>query len=110
MPLDDSTSSDSRGSTPPVPIRAAAGSRQIRCLDLHTEGEPLRVILSGFPTPSGPTVLARRREARERLDPLRRALMWEPRGHADMYGALVVPPDRPDSDFGEKRGLQKRLV
>jgi len=58
------------------------------------------VILSGFPTPAGSTVLARRRDAQARLDHLRRALMWEPRGHADMYGALLVPPERADSHFG----------
>ncbi|MEJ2540389.1 MAG: proline racemase family protein [Gemmatimonadota bacterium] len=85
---------------PRRPVPPAPGAILLDCLDLHTEGEPLRVILSGFPLPEGDTVLARRRDARARLDHLRRALLWEPRGHADMYGALVVPPERPDSDFG----------
>lgn len=87
----------SRDSTHPDP---APGATLIRCLDLHTEGEPLRVILDGFPVPPGRTILERRRAAREHHDALRTALMWEPRGHADMYGCLVVPPERPDSDFG----------
>lgn len=72
---------------------------RIETIDAHTEGEPLRVIVAGFPEPSGATVLARRRVARSDHDELRRALMWEPRGHADMYGCLVMPPVRPDSDF-----------
>lgn len=98
MPPDDSTSPDHPKAAAPVSTHPDA--RRIECLDMHTEGEPLRVILSGFPTPAGSTVLARRRDARAHFDHLRRALMWEPRGHADMYGALLVPPERADSDFG----------
>jgi trans-L-3-hydroxyproline dehydratase len=60
----------------------------------------LRVILAGFPALDGGTVLDRRRYARETLDHLRRALMWEPRGHADMYGCIVVPPVSEGADFG----------
>jgi trans-L-3-hydroxyproline dehydratase len=71
---------------------------RIRTIDAHAEGEPLRVILDGFPQPSGATVLERRRYAMEHLDPLRRALMWEPRGHADMYGCLVMPPVTEEAD------------
>ena len=72
---------------------------RIETIDAHTEGEPLRVIVAGFPELPGPTVLARRRVARSDYDEIRRALMWEPRGHADMYGCLVMPPVRPGSDF-----------
>ncbi|MXX77420.1 MAG: proline racemase, partial [Gemmatimonadales bacterium] len=72
---------------------------RIETIDAHTEGEPLRVIVAGFPELEGDTVLARRRVARTDHDELRRALMWEPRGHADMYGCLVMPPVRPGSDF-----------
>ena len=75
------------------------GWRRVSCVDLHTEGEPLRVIVSGFPRPEGDTVLERRAWAREHQDDLRRALMWEPRGHADMYGCLVMPPATPEADF-----------
>jgi trans-L-3-hydroxyproline dehydratase len=73
---------------PDVPDRLI----RIHTVDAHAEGEPLRVILDGFPMPVGETVLARLRDARERLDALRTALMWEPRGHADMYGCLLMPP------------------
>lgn len=72
---------------------------RIETIDAHTEGEPLRVIVAGFPELKGDTVLARRRVARADHDELRRALMWEPRGHADMYGCLLMPPVRPRSDF-----------
>ncbi len=74
--------------------------RTIRTIEAHTAGEPLRIVVDGFPQPAGDTMLARRRDARERFDDLRRALMWEPRGHADMYGALPTPPATPDGDLG----------
>ncbi len=74
--------------------------RTIRTIEAHTAGEPLRIVVDGFPTPRGDTMLERRHDARARLDGLRRALMWEPRGHADMYGALPTPPATPDGDLG----------
>ena len=73
---------------------------RIHTVDAHTEGEPLRVILAGYPELPGSTILERRASAKELHDHLRTALMWEPRGHADMYGCLIVPPERGDSDFG----------
>jgi proline racemase len=72
---------------------------RVRTVDAHAEGEPLRVILDGFPLPEGTTVPERRRSARERTDWLRRALMFEPRGHADMYGCLVMPPVTQDAEL-----------
>jgi proline racemase len=71
----------------------------IRTCEMHTAGEPVRIITTGYPIPEGATLLERRRDARERLDCYRRLLMAEPRGHAEMYGALLVPPDRPDAHF-----------
>ena len=73
---------------------------RITSIDAHTAGEPFRVITSGFPEPQGDTILARRRYAKEHLDHLRTALMWEPRGHADMYGCIVTPPVTPEADIG----------
>ena len=73
---------------------------RIRTVDLHTAGEPFRVIVDGVPAPEGATMLERRRHARSRLDHLRTALMWEPRGHADMYGCIVTPPVSDGADFG----------
>ncbi|MCG8469758.1 MAG: proline racemase family protein [Gemmatimonadetes bacterium] len=75
------------------------GCRVVRTIDAHAQGEPLRIITAGFPQPAGNTVLERRRDARERLDAWRTALMWEPRGHADMYGCLVMPPVLDGSHF-----------
>ncbi len=73
---------------------------KITAIDAHTEGEPFRVVTGGFPELPGETILARRRYAREHYDHLRTALMWEPRGHADMYGCLVGPPVTPGADLG----------
>lgn len=69
-------------------------------LDAHAGGEPLRLILSGVPELRGESILARRAEMLAEHDHIRRALMWEPRGHADMYGALLTPPVTPEADYG----------
>ncbi len=74
--------------------------RRITTIDSHAEGEPFRIITSGIDPLPGATILEKRRFAREHLDGLRRALVFEPRGHADMYGAIVTEPVRPDSDLG----------
>ncbi|HSO49073.1 MAG TPA: proline racemase family protein [Acidimicrobiia bacterium] len=68
-------------------------------IDSHTAGEPFRVVVGGTPPIPGATMIERRRFAQEHLDVLRRALMWEPRGHADMYGGLIGSPTDPSSDL-----------
>jgi proline racemase len=73
---------------------------QIRTIDAHTAGEPLRLIVGGFPAVEGRTILEQREYVREHHDHLRRALMLEPRGHADMYGALLTAPEHPGSHAG----------
>ena len=73
---------------------------RITTIDAHTGGEPFRVITGGYPHLPGDTILERRRYARENLDHLRTALMWEPRGHADMYGCIITPPVSPEADIG----------
>ncbi len=73
---------------------------EIQTIDSHTEGEPLRIILSGYPALKGKTLLEKRTNAHRLHDELRKALIWEPRGHRDMYGAIIVEPDTPDADFG----------
>lgn len=82
------------------PLQQRSSALEISTLDCHTCGEPLRIMTAGFPELQGHSVLAKRRDCQQRFDGLRRALMWEPRGHADMYGCIVVPPERPDSAFG----------
>jgi trans-L-3-hydroxyproline dehydratase len=71
----------------------------IETLEMHTGGEPVRIVLAGYPPIPGPTILAKRRYARERLDHLRRLLIFEPRGHFDMYGVIPVEPDLPEADL-----------
>lgn len=73
---------------------------RVETIESHTGGEPLRVVVDGFPPVEGDTILEKRRYAEEHLDHLRTALMWEPRGHADMYGAIPVESERADSDMG----------
>lgn len=72
----------------------------IRTIDAHAAGEPLRVITDGLPALPGATILERRRYMRTHLDHIRRALMWEPRGHFNMYGCVVTPPVTPGADLG----------
>ncbi|PCI28291.1 proline racemase [Candidatus Kaiserbacteria bacterium] len=74
-------------------------SNPIEVVDMHTGGEPLRIITSGYPDIPGKDILAKRRYAKDHLDHLRRFLMFEPRGHYDMYGAILVEPSLPDADL-----------
>ena len=73
---------------------------QIKTIDMHTGGEPLRVIIEGFPELKGNSVLDYRRYCKENHDGLRTSLMFEPRGHADMYGCILTPPNDENGDFG----------
>jgi len=72
----------------------------IRTVDYHTGGEPFRIVTGGVEELGGSTILERRRDALERLDHVRRLLVFEPRGHADMYGCHVVPPNDEGADLG----------
>jgi proline racemase len=65
---------------------------------MHTGGEPLRVLVSGLPAIEGTSVLEKRRFFRDHYDHIRQGTMWEPRGHADMYGAVVTPSVDADLD------------
>jgi len=77
-----------------------AGWRCLETIEAHTAGEPFRVILSGWPPVAGRNILEKRRFLQAHHDHLRRALIWEPRGHTDMYGCLLTEPDSPESDLG----------
>jgi hypothetical protein len=80
----------------PTLIAPESASRQarltIQVMDLHTAGEPLRLVRSGFPDVPMAPVLERRQWVKDNVDYVRRALMYEPRGHRDMYGAILLPP------------------
>ena len=73
---------------------------RIRTIDAHAAGEPLRLVTEGFPIPVGRTMLEKRAWVKKHADHLRKALMWEPRGHLDMYGALLTEPVTRDADAG----------
>jgi trans-L-3-hydroxyproline dehydratase len=72
----------------------------VKTIDAHAAGEPLRLVVDGFPSPRGRTMLEKREWVRAHADHLRRALMLEPRGHADMYGAILTEPVSPGSHAG----------
>ncbi|MCH2225535.1 MAG: proline racemase family protein [Crocinitomicaceae bacterium] len=73
---------------------------KITTIEMHTGGEPLRVPISGLPEIKGDSILEKRRFFRDNHDNIRTALMFEPRGHADMYGAFITEPITPNADFG----------
>ncbi len=81
-------------------FNAPKGWLKIKTIDMHTGGEPLRVIVDGFPKLEGNSVLDYRNYVKDNYDHIRRALMHEPRGHADMYGCVLTPPNDPKGDFG----------
>ena len=78
----------------------ATGVTVITTIDAHAAGEPLRIITDGLPEVQGATILERRHYMLEHLDYIRRALMWEPRGHYNMYGCVVTEPISPEADLG----------
>ncbi|MEX0298958.1 MAG: proline racemase family protein [Kordiimonas sp.] len=68
--------------------------------DMHTAGEPVRIITGGYPELIGNTILEKRQDALKHHDHLRKAMMLEPRGHSEMYGAIPVIPSDPSYDLG----------
>ncbi len=81
-------------------VPTAVGRLAVNTVDYHTAGEPYRIVVGGVPPLTGATVLDRRSDAMARLDHVRRFLVNEPRGHADMYGCFVTPPDDDGAEFG----------
>src|SRR5882757_9017842 len=75
-------------------------SRYFAAVDSHTEGMPTRVITGGVGVIPGATMAERRLHFMAHLDHLRTLLMYEPRGHSAMSGAILQPPTRPDADYG----------
>ena len=74
--------------------------RVFHAVDSHTEGMPTRVIVGGVGVLPGDTMAARRQHVIDNADDLRTLLMYEPRGHSSMSGAILQPPTRPDADWG----------
>jgi proline racemase len=77
-----------------------SGRLSVSAVDYHTGGEPFRIVSGGVPPLQGRTILDKRRDARERLDRIRELLVFEPRGHADMYGCFVTEPEDGGADLG----------
>lgn len=74
--------------------------RSIFTIDSHTLGEPTRVILSGFPQIAGKTMMDKKNKLQKNYDYLRRAVINEPRGHRDMFGACILKPIHKQADLG----------
>jgi proline racemase len=83
-----------------TPALAEPPRGPVRTTDYHTAGEPFRIVTGGVPPLEGATVLQRRRWAGGHVDDVRRLLVNEPRGHADMYGCFVTPPNDDNADLG----------
>lgn len=75
-------------------------SRYIQTIDSHTMGEPTRIVTGGTPRLAGKTMMEKKRNIESRLDWLRKLLMNEPRGHKDMFGAIMLDPCEEDCDLG----------
>jgi proline racemase len=75
-------------------------TRIITAIDTHTEGNPERVVTGGIPPIPGKTMLEKSKYARDHLDYIRTLLVHEPRGHSNMYAALLVPPTLEEADIG----------
>jgi len=81
-------------------MRAGGAPFAVDAVDYHTAGEPFRIVIGGVPPLEGASILEKRRFALERLDHVRRLLVYEPRGHADMYGGFVTEPEDEGADLG----------
>src|SRR3954454_22896465 len=73
---------------------------RVKTIDAHAAGEPLRLIVEGFPSPRGATMLEKREWVRRHADHLRRALMLDPRGNADRSAGILPEPVSPGSHAG----------
>jgi len=81
-------------------IGPVSGRLSVSAVDYHTGGEPFRIVSEGVGPLEGRTILDKRRYAAEQLDHIRRLLVFEPRGHADMYGCFVTEPEDEGADLG----------
>ncbi len=74
--------------------------RLFTAVDAHTVGEPARIIIGGIPHIPGNTMFEKKRHIEERWDDIRQLLMYEPRGHSAMSGAILTQPTVPEADIG----------
>ena len=72
----------------------------LQVVDAHTVGEFCRMVIGGFPEPEGNTMIEKKKWMEENYDHVRTALMFEPRGHHDMFGAFICEPVNKEAQFG----------
>ena len=72
----------------------------LQVVDSHTVGEFCRIVIGGFPEPEGSTMIEKKKWMEDNYDHVRTALMFEPRGHHDMFGAFLCEPVNPEAQFG----------
>lgn len=84
------------------PMTEPGAGRQlvVSTIDYHTAGEPFRIVTGGGPPLRGKTIMDKRRYALQHLDHIRQLLVYEPRGHADMYGGFVTDPEDDGAHLG----------
>lgn len=78
----------------------ASSFDKLKSIEMHTGGEPLRIPIEGLPEIKGDSILEQRRYFKENFDHIRKQLIFEPRGHADMYAAIITKGVSEDADFG----------
>ncbi len=74
--------------------------KMVTTVDAHTAGEPTRIVTGGIPHIPGKTMVEKKKWTQIHLDDLRKMLMWEPRGHEDMFGAILTEPVSAGADAG----------
>ena len=81
-------------------LQEIKGRKAVTCIETHTEGEPTRTILSGFPEIPGNTMEEKMLYMMQEQDWMRKAICFEPRGNDVMSGTIVTKPCNPEADFG----------
>ena len=81
-------------------VNVKHGPQVIRTIDTHTGGDPTRIVISGLPDVPGKTMLDKKQYIIDNLDYVRQSILLEPRGHKDMFGALLLDPIQPEADVG----------
>ncbi len=72
----------------------------IKTIETHTMGDPTRIVVEGMPEVQGSSIYEKKLRLMEDFDFIRSSLILEPRGHRDMFGAILLPPTQPDADIG----------
>ena len=80
----------------------------LQVVDSHTVGEFCRIVIGGFPEPEGTTMIEKKKWMEDNYDHVRTALMFEPRGHHDMFGAFLCEPVNKEADFVNCHKMRKR--